>query len=404
MNPVRTAWRVFRKQGLRAVVQKSMVRILPFSPNTPTLVKYDDALAVDWREPHPSSLHTTGRRSGPFTVAWIISPPGANSGGHQNIFRFMSFLEEAGHEVRIYLYSAIAPDSVAEVRNRVASSSSYPTLKATIEELPVGGVPSDVDAIFATAWETAYPSYRDASLARRFYFVQDFEPLFYQTSTEALLAENTYRFGFTGITAGAWLATKLNADYGMTTSAFDFGADERNYSITNTARREAVFFYARPETPRRGFELGVMALDLLARERPNTPIIMAGQNLRKVPIPFAHESLGNVHVGELNAVYNRCAAGLVLSLTNMSLLPLELLSAGVIPVVNDGENNRLVSDNKFIEYTQPSPRALCDSLIAILDRDDQQRHAELAAASVRTSTWAHSGEQFVAAFERGMRG
>lgn len=404
MNPVRKAWRVFRKQGLRAVVQKSVIRIFPFAPATPTLVNYEDALAVDWRTPHPSALSPRPTTQPPYTIAWIMSPPGANSGGHQNIFRFIRFLEEAGHRVRIYLYSNISPDSAAEVRARVASSSSFPAVDATIEQYPADGVPDDVDAIVATAWETAYPAYRDRSTARRFYFVQDFEPLFYQTSTEALLAENTYHFGFTGLTAGAWLATKLHADYGMTTNAFAFGADERHYSITNTARRDGVFFYARPETPRRGFELGMMALDLLSRERPGTPIIMAGQKLRHVTVPFPHENPGNVQVAELNGIYNRCAAGLVLSLTNMSLLPLELLSAGVIPVVNDGENNRLVSDNAFIEYTQPSPRALCDSLLAILDRQDQHEHAVRAAASVGASTWAHSGEQFLAAFEGGMRG
>ena len=121
-------------------------------------------------------------------------------------------------------------------------------------------------------------------------------------------------------------------------------------------------------------------------------------------MPFPHENPGNMQVGELNATYNRCAAGLVLSLTNMSLLPLELLSAGVIPVVNDGENNRLVSDNEYIAYTEPNPRALADRILEILDRDDAPAHAERAAASVGTTTWAAAGEQFMTAFDRGVRG
>lgn len=386
------------------MIHKAVVRILPAAPLSTTLVRYEDALAVDWRTPHPSVVEPRILSGGRLVVAWIMSPPGANSGGHQNIFRFIKFLEDVGHEVRIYLYSAIAPDTPREARARVSSSSSYPDLAATIEDYPKRGVPDDVDAIVATGWETAYPSYRDGSNARRFYFVQDFEPLFYPTGSESLLAENTYRLGFTGITAGDWLASKLRSEYGMATSSFDFGADDRHYSVVNTARRDAVFFYARPETPRRGFELGIMALDLLARARPDVEIILAGQDLRHAAVPFRHSSPGNLQVGELNEVYNRCAAGLVLSLTNMSLLPLELLSAGVIPVVNDGANNRLVSSNPFIEYTEPSPRALCDRLISILEREDQQEHAARAAASVQASTWARSGEQFLAAFERGVRG
>jgi O-antigen biosynthesis protein len=383
-------------------MQKAAFRL--FVPTTMSLVDYEDALAVDWRAPHPSVSNP--RRIGPGrqVVAWIMSPAGTNSGGHQNIFRFIKFMEDSGHEVRIYLYSAITPDSPAEVAERVRTSTSYTKLAASIENFPANGIPADVDAVFATGWETAYRSYRDTSTARRFYFVQDFEPLFYPTSSESVLAENTYRFGFTGITAGEWLAHKLRTEYGMATSSFEFGADSSHYSITNTSRRDGVFFYARPETARRGFELGSMALDLVSRDRPGTPIILAGQKLRNIKVPYPHESLGNVQVGQLNELYNRCAAGVVLSLTNMSLLPLELLSAGVIPVVNDGDNNRLVSSNPFIEYTEPNPRALADRIISILDREEQAAHARLAAASVAVNSWAHSGEQFMAAFDRSMNG
>lgn len=34
------------------------------------------------------------------------------------------------------------------------------------------------------------------------YFVQDFEPLFYGMGSKAVLAENTYRFGFTVLQLG----------------------------------------------------------------------------------------------------------------------------------------------------------------------------------------------------------
>ncbi|MDK6419994.1 glycosyltransferase family 1 protein, partial [Actinotignum timonense] len=84
------------------------------------------------------------------------------------------------------------------------------------------GVGEEVDAIFSTGWETAYPSYLDRSNARRYYFVQDFEPSFYSVGSESVLAENTYRFGFEAFTAGRWLAKKLSTDYGMKTHPFDF--------------------------------------------------------------------------------------------------------------------------------------------------------------------------------------
>jgi glycosyltransferase involved in cell wall biosynthesis len=273
-----------------------------------------------------------------------------------------------------------------------------------MELYPSGGVSKDVDAIMATGWETAYPSFRDSSPARRLYFVQDYEPFFYPVGTDSVLAENTYRFGFSGLTAGGWLAHKLSSDFGMTTASYDFGADREHYHVTNNGRRKEVFFYVRPGTERRGFELGVMALDLFARERPDYTINLAGWNVSRYTIPFAHKNLKSMPIDQLNEVYNRCAAGLVLSMTNMSLLPLELLASGVIPVVNDGDNNVMVSNNPYIEYTPASPRALADRLIAIVDRADLPEHARAAAASLGDIGWAASGEQFVSAFEGVMRG
>lgn len=403
MNTIRAALSILRSQGLGGVLRRVGERLSGTTGKLPTPLRYDDALAVDWSIPHPAVTSPLAVGSGPFTVAWIMSPPGKGSGGHQNIFRFISYMEAAGHRVKIYLYSAdkIVPLGIAR---QVAGSSSYPRVSASMELYPSSGVSKDVEAIVATGWETAYPAFRDGSAARRFYFVQDYEPYFYPVGTDSVLAENSYRFGFTGLTAGGWLAHKLAADFGMTTSHFDFSADRAHYRLSNEGRRNEVFFYVRPGTERRGFELGVMALDLFARERPGYTINLAGWDVSRYKIPFAHNNLKSMPIDQLNEVYNRCAAGLVLSMTNMSLLPLELLAAGVIPVVNEGDNNTMVSSNPFIEYTPASPRALADRLIAVVDRSDLPEHARAAAASLGDEGWDASGAQFVSAFEGAMRG
>jgi O-antigen biosynthesis protein len=380
-----------------------MVRLTGLDTSKVMLVSYDAARDADWTVEHHSRTSPRPIGHGPLVVAWIMSPPGANSGGHQNIFRFMEVLERAGHQLRVYLYSPSQSYSSAEVADMVKRSSSYPTVAASIEPLPTQ-LPSDIDVIFATGWETAYPSFLDQSDARRLYFVQDFEPAFYAAGSEAVLAENTYRFGFTGITAGNWLAQKLEQEFGMSTTSFDFGADRSHYRLTNRERRHELFFYARPATERRGFELGIMALDLVAKARPDVVINLVGEDLRYHEAPFAARNLHGLEVGGLNAVYNRCAAGLVLSFTNMSLLPLELLAAGVVPVVNDGPNNRLVTTNPFIEFVPPSPRMMADRLLTVLDRGDLPEHSAAASMSVEDADWALSGEQFIAGFERSLRG
>jgi glycosyltransferase involved in cell wall biosynthesis len=80
----------------------------------------------------------------------------------------------------------------------------------------------------------------------------------------------------------------------------------------------------------------------------------------------------------------------VLSLTNVSLLPLELLAAGCIPVMNSGDNNTMVlGQNDYIAYSDPSPAALADALSALVKAPaaTQQARAKAASASVKGRSW-----------------
>ena len=369
------------------------------------LVRYEDALDVDWTVPAPWAAQPRTVVTEHLSTAWIMHPPGESSGGHQNIFRFLRYLEDAGHRATVYLYhSADHAIDAPYLQQLIRKSPSYPVVDAPFRVWAEGGIDPDTDLVVATGWETAYPAYLDPCRAPRAYFVQDFEPSFYPVGSEHQLAENTYRFGFTGITAGDWLATKLSRDYGMVTHSFPFAADTDYYRILRPVARKDVFFYARPVTTRRGFELGVMALQHLCRIRPDVTIHLAGWDVSDYDLPFEHIHHGAMRVDELNDLYNRCGAALVLSLTNLSLLPLELLAAGVIPVVNDAENNRLVSDNPYIRYCAPSPAALARALDEVLSRPDAEVHAQAASASVRSGSWDASGALFVKAIEDAARG
>jgi hypothetical protein len=403
---VRQAWRLLRDQGLRKFLSRAFKKVgaMIGGEDRPMLVAEGDAAAVDWTIPPETLRHPVVVTSGPLEMAWISSPPGAESGGHQNLFRFIRFAEDAGHRATIYLYDQTG-HSMNAVRNMLASSSAYPDLRAKIVRYdPEVGVAPETQALFATGWETAYPAFRDASRARRFYFVQDFEPLFYPVGSEYVLAENTYRFGFHGITAGGWLSHKLRAEYDMPADHFDFAVDRSRYHVTNTAPRTEIFFYARPVTPRRAFELGMIALADFAAIRPDVTINLAGWDVSDWKVPFPHRNLASLDISQLNDVYNRCAAGLVLSLSNMSLLPLELMASGVAPIVNDAPNNRLVSNNPYIDWVEASPPAIARKLVDVIERPDAAERAVAMSASLDSLDWSHSGTQFLTAVERVMRG
>jgi glycosyltransferase involved in cell wall biosynthesis len=328
-------------------------------------------------------------------IGWIIEPPSAGSGGHTTLLRFVRDLERRGHENRIYVYDRHCPGDVAStvavLRAHFPRMGAVVADAAELVEPPGAQVPA-LDALIATSWPTAYVLRRAATSAARCYLVQDFEPSFHPAGSDAALAEATYTFGLHGITAGRWLAAKLRRDYGMSCDPFDFGVDADSYRVRARSPRSGIVFYARPLTPRRGYELGMLALQRLAADRPDIDIHLFGEDLGRRSVPFAATCHGVLTPAAINELLNRCAAGLVLSLTNLSLLPLELLAAGCIPVVNDGPNNREVFDNPYLRYVAPTPDLLAAALAEESDRASVSR-AEQASASVSHLRWEDAGAQ-----------
>ncbi|HMI09808.1 MAG TPA: hypothetical protein VK497_05440 [Candidatus Saccharimonadales bacterium] len=358
-----------------------------------SLVDRQNVMDADWSSrPYvkPSTKHDA-----PFVINWVMSPP-SSGGGHQNIFRFIEILDRSGHKNNIYIYSNYDDMTIAQARDNVKAYCKAKNL--TFKRYNGAMVKSD--AVFATGWETAYAVFNDKNDSQKFYFVQDFEPLFYPMGTDYVLAENTYKFGFHGITAGAWLDDKLTREYGMKCDHYDFGADPINYRFTNDGDRKQIFFYARPVTERRGFDLGIMTLEIFHEKMPEYEIVLAGWDVSEWDIPFPYTNLKTLRIDQLSDVYNQSAAALVLSLTNMSLLPLELLATGTIPIVNDGPNNRLVSNNPYIKYTDTSPEALAQALIETVNRKDLPEYAKKAAESVPRDGWDIAGKKFLSILER----
>jgi glycosyltransferase involved in cell wall biosynthesis len=351
-------------------------------------VSLDDLLAADFRsEPTPSGR--APRLGGKLRVNWVIPPLAPSSGGQQNIMRFVEFLEAAGHRCTLFVYDPLRSQTEAEARASIRKH--FPNTKASLH-VGVRGM-GDCDAVVATTWQTAYPVFSGAPHAAKLYFVQDFEPDFYGASTERVLAANTYSFGFHGVTAGRWLSAKLQAEYGMECDYYDFGSDFSRYPFVNSRSRSKILFYARPLTPRRGFELGVLTLALFARQHPDYEINLVGADISGYRLPFSFVNHGSLPLDQLNGLYNQAAAALVISLTNMSLLPLELLSAGCIPIVNTGDNNRLVTSNPNIVYAEPSPAALARALGDVVNHPRLPAHAKLAAASVQGLSWEDAGRK-----------
>ena len=345
----------------------------------------EDIVAADWRSKKSKDRVVRKKTKPPLTISWVIPPMGQGSGGHADIFRTINFLESKGHHCRVYFYDALKHSSYEDLRHNL---THYSPIKAEIfynsSEI------ADCDAIFATNWYTAYPVYNFKGTAKKYYYVQDFEPYFDAVGSYSTFAENTYKFGFRGITLGKWLAEKLSNEYGMECDSFELGTETKEYFLKNSKPRKKILFYARPVTPRRGFELGILTLELFHKEHPEYEINFLGWDTSKYVISFPYVNHGILSVDKLNDLYNDCSAGLVLSFTNMSLLPLEMLASGCIPVMNDAYHTRKVSYTKFLTYSEPSPTALSEALYKAASAPDQKDISRRAAEYAQQFQWNES--------------
>jgi glycosyltransferase involved in cell wall biosynthesis len=390
---VRRARRFARERGFKALIGRVMKVLLNPSSLNRALRAHSIHKQYWFVLGNPVGQDVPADDIPPNTINWFVPDVGRGSGGHLNIFRFISYLEELGFDCRIIaigdLYPKLSPE---ELKKHIADW--YLPLQA---ETFVGAGTAPPAAIsFATAWQTAYIVRNFKPTLHRCYFVQDFEPWFSAAGAQSILAEETYRFGFTGITAGSWLAEKLSRDFGMTTHSVGFSYDRTLYSPPAQAARQfdakRVFFYARPSTIRRGFELGVLVLSEVARRIPDVTIVMAGGSLDSFDIPFKYVDNDIVDLNKLPGLYGTCSVALVLSFTNLSLLPLELMACGVPVVSNRAPYTEWLLNDDNAKLVPATVEALADAICEVLqNRTEAQRLRDGGLKAARATDWAVEG-------------
>jgi O-antigen biosynthesis protein len=339
-----------------------------------------------WNWVRAEPFGKSSQTGAPGTINWFVPPVGRGSGGHLNIFRFIRNLEMEGFECRIIICNDTHPVHPDELSRNIASW--FFPVKARVFFHPQVDIPAAHISV-ATGWQTAYPVKAFQATRHRCYFVQDYEPWFYSVGSESVFAEETYRFGFLGITAGNWLADKLHREYGMTTHPIGFSYDRELYKqLPKRDNVPRIFFYARPPTPRRGYELGMMVLATIAERHPEIGICLAGWDLSRYLVPFPALSAGVLSLAELPDLYSQCNAALVISLSNASLLPLELMACGCLVVSNRGPNVEWLLNDDVAILAEPRIDTMVEALErAVYDVPLHDRITRNALAKVEATSW-----------------
>lgn len=339
---------------------------------------------VDLSKPNPF-VERPIEKGKPLTINWVIPDLAQGSGGHATLFRIISFLERFGHTNRIHLFAgegAMPYRNAQQVKSAV--EKHFMPLQAEFV-LGVGGM-KDSDVLVATSWHTAYPCYAVQNTKRKFYVIQDYEPAFYPVGSAQLFAEQTYRMGYRCLTAGPWLASLLREKYECPASFFWLAYDNEVYKPDRAIKRSknTVCFYGRFVTARRGFELGVLALDIVKRKRPDVNVIIFGWDASNQPIPFAHKNIGLASPQELASLYTEATVGVVFSLTNYSLVPQEMMGCGLPVVELEGENTKGVyREHDTLVLAEPDPHHIAEKILRLLEHPEERENL-----SRRGSEWA----------------
>lgn len=339
----------------------------------------------------------------PLTINWFMqSPIAQNSGGYRNIFRIAHELDSRGHRQRFCI------DPVAHLSRR-----AHPEIHEFLDE--AFGIPANAELVvghegagaadvsIATFWPTAFSVSEHQQSLFRAYFIQDFEPEFYESSRpEYDRAAQTYGLPLRHICLGKHLATRLTELTGLPSSTVDFALDPEFRVTTPPDARGGpprVLFFARPGLRRRGYELGVEALRLVKAANPEIQVVLFGSRTRELGrVPFDFTNLGVLDAQGVADAMNASHVLLTFSLTNISNVPFEGMACGCAVVDLDLPNVRaMVEPGRNCLLALPEPDAIAQSVITLIEDPNLRcRLAEEGMREGRRRTWTRTADMFEA--------
>lgn len=230
------------------------------------------------------------------------------------------------------------------------------------------------DIAFCTLWTTAYLLLKYNQVHKKFYFMQDYEPLFYEAGSVYAAIEQTYRFGFSCIANTPGVGNKY-LQYSNDVTHFFPGVDSEIFN-TNLPKAVSdkfrVVFYGRPGNSRNCFSLGVLtlkALKLKMMDKVEILSVGAEWDVAEYGLEGTLENLGLLSsLNEVARLYRNSDLGLVFMVTpHPSYQPLEYMACGCVVATNINESNGWLLNHINSLQLEPIPeiaaQRICDLLV-----------------------------------------
>ena len=260
------------------------------------------------------------------------------------------------------------------------------------------------DIIIATYWKTVFQikSYEGYKM----YFIQDFEPYFTVFGEEYILTLKTYELGFHMVSLGNWNKYMIEKNAlingKLDTIDFPFEPSEytlksRNYQSYKDKKNFTIVAFIKTDQKRIPNVIQNMLSNLQQKFLNDGYILKIkyfGTN-KKMKLKNG-ENLGMLNKEELANLYEDADFGICGSMTNVSLVPYEMLAKG-LPLIEFEEGTyQFFFPNETAIITNFSYMNLYNKLVeAINNPDILEQYQKNSIVFLKNLSWKKTGKQFV---------
>lgn len=345
------------------------------------------------------------------TICFVITRMVRFHGGQTSILRLGTRLEKLGMKVTYLVYK---PQSVKEMCKCAASNledykGECAAFDAYFDEISAGKREYP-DIVVASSWDTVSRVKR-FDKAYKMYFVQDYEPYFYEYGEEFFMSKCTYEQGLHMVSLGGWNSDMIRRECTPISpiDVVNFPYERKEYPGKTRDFKE----YAN----RTKFTIAVYVKyygkrlpNLIPYMMENTIARLKEKGIELEVLYFGEarsfkakggKNLGHLTKKELLELYRRADFGMVASMSNISLVPYEMHAAG-LPLIEfeDGTYLFFFPEESAL-LTSVGRQDIADLLLeAVKNPDRLEKMQESAAAVLENLSWEQTGEEFYEIIKR----
>ena len=250
------------------------------------------------------------------------------------------------------------------------------------------------DVVVATGWQTVAPVLLLEGCGARAYLVQDHEPEFYPASAERQWADASYRHGLHCITAGRGWPRSPRATARRRRPSTSASTTTSTGRWASSARRRACCSTRAPRRRGARCRSASWRWPSSSAAGPRSRWRSSATRSRR-PRPSPSSTSASSTARTLARAYAQATVGMVLSLTNHSLVAQEMLACGLAAVELDTPSTRAAfGPSPPVELAPAEPLALADALARLLDDAPLRERRRVAGEDYcAPRTWAAAAEQ-----------